>query len=158
MSASSLLAGTGRRSRRLRHRQQGQAPRRPVRSLVLGLLPAAMALVDPLGPRHRPGMRGPCRRLAHRAVDPGLPHVQALHRVQAGTPQRVTPVIPDGPLPMDVAPGSGCRWRCLQGPSCWPSGGSDPRWPPARRGYGGTRRSGSPPAGLWELGQAPVPA
>ena len=29
-----------------------------------------MALVDPLGPRHRPGMRGPCRRLAHRAVDP----------------------------------------------------------------------------------------
>ena len=103
MSASSLLTGTGRRSRHL---------------------------------RHRPGLRGPCRRLAHQAVDPGLPHVQALHRVQAGTPQRLTPVIPDGPLPVDVAPGSECRWRCLQGPNCWPSGGSDPRWPPARRGYG----------------------
>ena len=100
----------------------------------------------------------PLSQLAHRAVDPGLPHVQALHRVQAGTPQRLTPFIPDGPPPVDVAPGSGCRWRCLEGPSCWPSGGSDPRWPPARRGYGGARRSGSPPAGVWELGQAPVPA
>ena len=28
----------------------------------------------------------PLSQLAHRAVDPGLPHVQALHRVQAGTP------------------------------------------------------------------------
>ena len=44
-----------------------------------------MALVDPLGPRHRPGMRGPCRRLAHWAVDPGLPHVQAFTGSAAGT-------------------------------------------------------------------------
>ena len=56
MSASSLLTGTGRRSRRLRHRQQGQAPPPPGSRLGPRSLPAAMALVDPLG-RSEPGFR-----------------------------------------------------------------------------------------------------
>ena len=98
----------------------------------------------------RPGMRGPCRRLAHRAVDPASARTGA-----SPGPGRDSPAC----QPRHTGRSVPCGMSLLglgadgEGPSCWPSGGSDPRWPQARRGYGGARRSGSPPAGLWELGR-----
>ena len=46
--------------------------------------------------------------VAHRAVDPGFPHVKALHRLEGRTTQRLHPAVAEYALPVDV---TGARVR-----------------------------------------------